>query len=160
MLTVMPTPRSRPSAIAVLLASMRSRSRLRWPLAGLDDLEVGVDEAALPLRLAADGPNDPQLVGAAADRLHQVGIGQIDAVDIAVPVDRHGSKPHGQRHARHQQALVHLIVLDDAQLVFAEIVDIEGAETLGAIDLLPVELPALAQHPLAELVVGDEDWDQ
>ena len=129
---------------------------LQMPVGGrLDDLEVGVDEAALPSRLAADGPDDPQLVGAAADRLHQVGIRQIDAVDVAIPLDRHGREPHRQRHAGDEEVLVHLLVLDHLGAGSCEVVDVEGAETLSAVDLLPVELPALAQHLLAKLVVGE-----
>ena len=130
---------------------------LQVPVGGrLDDLEVGIDEAALPALLAADGPDDPELLGTAADRFHQVGIGQIDAIDVAVAIDRHRCEPHRQRHASDEQVLAHPLVLDHLELVPGEVVDVEGAEALCGLDLVPVELPALAQHQLAEFVVGDQ----
>jgi hypothetical protein len=53
----------------------------------LEDAEVLAERAVAPAPGGARRPDDPELVGAAGDRVLQIGGAGLDGVDVEVPVD-------------------------------------------------------------------------
>src|SRR5919202_4940842 len=110
--------------------------------AGFYNLEVVRDEAVVPLAALAYCPDHPQLVGAAPDRLLDVGIGYEDRVDVGVAVDDHRREPHWERDAGSQIVFTHLLGREHLQLVPAEVVDVEGRLLLRGAESIPVQAPS------------------
>ena len=108
---------------------------------GLDDLEIVRDEPIVPLALTTDGPDDPDFVGAAPQRLLQVRVGHIDRIDVCAAAEFDRRKPHWERDARAKHVLGDLRGRKNFQFVFAEVVDVEGRIHRRRGDLLKVEAP-------------------
>jgi hypothetical protein len=121
----------------------------------LDDLEVLGHESVPPLVARADRPDGPDFVRAAAHRFLDVGITNVDRVDVGVAADLHWGEPHRQRDGRNQVVFRHLIVGDDLEPLLGEVEEVEGAEALAVPDGGEVYTPE-RQDLLAESVIGEK----
>ncbi len=78
------------------------------PIGGrLNDLKVLRQKAAVPFASLTDSPDDSELVCTPADGLLDVGITDVDRVDVGLTVDDHRGKPHGKGNAGNQEILRH-----------------------------------------------------
>src|SRR5215212_11857524 len=109
--------------------------------AGFDYLEIGGDEAGLPFILITDRPDDPELVGAATDRLFDVGIGDVNRINVRLSIDVRRRKPHRERDTSHQHVFRHVFGFDHLKLFTAEVEDVERPIEFARANLLPVQSP-------------------
>jgi hypothetical protein len=106
-----------------------------------EDAEEVSDEAVAPLPALTRGPDHPELVCAASDRLFEIGGGVQNRIDVRVAIDPYRRKPERQRSGGDQKIFRELGGFNRTQNVFREVVDVECSEARAGANLFEVEAP-------------------
>src|SRR5260370_11610429 len=140
----LPTELPRPTVRYSLVVAFDARQDLLVTAIGgrLEDPEEVSDKAVEPFAALACCPDDPEFIGAPADRFLKVTRGVEHGVDVGIAVDVHGRERHRNRGGGNEEVLSHLLRFKRAQFVPREIVHVERRLAPARADLLPVEPPS------------------